>query len=129
MLIAFKSCMLWGLLVAAILWFCHEPVIRLFNNQPEVIDAAKIYLMIVPISYGAWGVLMMASAIFNALGKPFRSTAMSIMRMFVIYIPLALLGNKLLGLPGIFIATCLSNILAGLLGVIWNRHSFGAQSA
>jgi putative MATE family efflux protein len=125
MLIAFKSCMLWGLLVAAILWVSREPIIRLFNEQQDVIDAASIYLLIVPVSYGAWGVLMMASAIFNALGKPLKSTAMSVMRMFVIYIPLALLGNRLLGLPGIFIATCLSNLLAGLLGVIWNRYAFG----
>lgn len=125
MLIAFKSCMLWGLLVAAILWVSREPIIRLFNDQQDVIDAASIYLLIIPVSYGAWGVLMMASAIFNALGKPYKSTAMSVMRMFVIYIPLALLGNRLFGLPGIFIATCLSNLLAGLLGAIWNRYSFG----
>ncbi|HIG59551.1 MAG TPA: MATE family efflux transporter [Gammaproteobacteria bacterium] len=125
MLIAFKSCMLWGLLVAAILWVSREPIIRLFNDQQDVIDAASIYLLIIPVSYGAWGMLMMASAIFNALGKPYKSTAMSVMRMFVIYIPLALLGNRLFGLPGIFIATCLSNLLAGLLGVIWNRYSFG----
>ncbi|MEC8820540.1 MAG: MATE family efflux transporter, partial [Pseudomonadota bacterium] len=125
MLIAFKSCMLWGLLVAAILWVSREPIIHLFNDQQDVIDAASIYLLIIPVSYGAWGVLMMASAIFNALGKPYKSTAMSVMRMFVIYIPLALLGNRLFGLPGIFIATCLSNLLAGLLGAIWNRYSFG----
>jgi putative MATE family efflux protein len=125
MLIAFKSSMLWGLLVAAILWLAHEPIIRLFNDQQDVIDAASIYLMIVPVSYGAWGVLMMASATFNALGKPLKSTTMSVMRMFIIYIPLALLGNRLFGLPGIFIATCLSNILAGLLGLIWNRFTFG----
>ena len=124
MLIAFKSSMLWGLLVAAILWLAHEPIIRLFNDQQDVIDAASIYLMIVPVSYGAWGVLMMASATFNALGKPLKSTTMSVMRMFIIYIPLALLGNRLFGLPGIFIATCLSNILAGLLGLIWNRFTF-----
>lgn len=125
MLIAFKSSMLWGFLVAAILWLAHEPIIRLFNDQQDVIDAASIYLMIVPVSYGAWGVLMMASATFNALGKPLKSTTMSVMRMFIIYIPLALLGNRLFGLPGIFIATCLSNILAGLLGLIWNRFTFG----
>ncbi|MBT5602609.1 MAG: MATE family efflux transporter [Gammaproteobacteria bacterium] len=124
MLISFKSCILWGLVVAVILWMAHEPIIRLFNDQPEVVDAARIYLLIVPISYGIWGVLMVASAIFNALGKPLRSTAMSILRMFVIYIPLALLGNQLLGLPGIFIATCLSNLLAGLTGLVWNRASY-----
>jgi len=124
MLISFKSSFVWGLVVAAILWIAHEPIIRLFNDQQGVVDAASIYLLIVPISYGTWGVLMMASAIFNALGKPFRSTTMSILRMFAIYIPLALLGNKFLGLPGIFIATCLSNLLAGLIGLIWNRRSY-----
>ena len=33
------------------------------------ITPASISNMIVPFSYGAWGVLMMSSATFNSLGK------------------------------------------------------------
>lgn len=68
-----------------------------------------------------WGVLMMASASFNALGKPLPSTALSFMRMFVIYLPLALLLNDAMGYEGIFIATLISNILLGIAAWLWFR--------
>jgi len=79
---------------------------------------------VVPVSYGAWGVLMMSSAIFNSLGKPVSSTIMSLVRMFVIYIPLAFVGKAFFGLSGIFAAAAVSNILAGLIAYTWNRKTY-----
>jgi Na+-driven multidrug efflux pump len=76
------------------------------------------------VSYGSWGVLMMSSAIFNSLGKPISSTIMSIIRMFVIYIPLAFAGKALFGLLGIFAAAAVSNVLMGLISYIWNRKAY-----
>jgi Na+-driven multidrug efflux pump len=67
---------------------------------------------------------MMTSASFNALGKPIPSTVLSFTRMFVLYIPLALLLNHLLGHQGIFIATAISNALMGILGFLWFRRAF-----
>ncbi len=80
--------------------------------------------MIVPFSYGAWGVLMMASATFNSLGKPLLSTTMSIVRMFVVYVPLAFIGQHYWGVYGIFGAAAVSNILMGLIAFIWNRKVY-----
>ena len=83
-----------------------------------------LFLLIVPVSYGAWGVLMMSSAIFNSLGRPVSATIMSIVRMLVIYVPLAWPGKSLFGLPGIFGAACVSNLSMGLIGFLWNRRVF-----
>ena len=80
--------------------------------------------MIVPFSYGAWGVLMMASATFNSLGKPLLSTTMSIVRMFVIYVPLAFVGQHFWGAYGIFAAAAASNLIMGLIGFSWNRKVY-----
>jgi len=88
------------------------------------VKAAAVYLSIVPLSYGAWGVLMMASASFNALGKPLPSTLLSFMRMFIVYVPMALLFNHWYGYTGVFIATAISNCLMGLLGYLWFKRSF-----
>jgi len=85
--------------------------------------------MLVPISYGCWGVLMMASAIFNSLGKPVTSTVMSIIRMFILYIPLAFLGKYLFGVPGIFAAAAISNLAMGLIGFTWNRRTYPSVSS
>ena len=60
---------------------------------------------------------MMASASFNALGRPLPSTALSFGRMFIVYLPLAWWLNSLYGYQGIFIATALSNGIMGIVGV------------
>jgi Na+-driven multidrug efflux pump len=67
---------------------------------------------------------MMASASFNALGKPLPSTMLSFSRMFLIYVPLALLLDNLYGYTGIFIATATSNALGGMLGYLWFRQRY-----
>jgi putative MATE family efflux protein len=125
MLLSFQYSLAWGALVAIVLMSFSRQIAGLFDDNTEVIDVASHYLLLVPISYGAWGVLMMASAIFNSLGKPVSSTIMSIIRMFAIYIPMAFIGKALFGLTGIFLAAAVSNIVMGVIAYFWNRNTYG----
>ena len=124
MIWSFKYSLGWGALVAILLYFLRNEVSALFDDNTTVIEVAALYLLLVPVSYGSWGVLMMASAIFNSLGKPVSSTIMSIIRMFVLYIPLAFLGKWAFGIPGIFLASAASNILMGIIAFRWNRRTY-----
>jgi len=83
----------------------------------------------VPLSYGALGIINIFSSTFNALGKPLPSVAMTLSRMFLLYVPLAYLGSWLFGLQGVFVAACLSNVAVGLGVYIWHSHqsSFKAE--
>lgn len=125
MLLSFQYSLAWGALVAIVLMSFSRQIAGLFDDNMEVIDVASHYLLLVPISYGTWGVLMMASAIFNSLGKPVSSTIMSIIRMFAIYIPLAFIGKAFFGLTGIFIAAAVSNLAMGVIAYVWNRKTYG----
>jgi Na+-driven multidrug efflux pump len=99
-------------------------LVYLFDNDPQVAEAAMLYLMVVPISYGTWGVIMMASAIFNALGYPLRSTLISVFRMLIIYVPLAfILGNQW-QVFGIFLAGAAANLISAVVAYRWNRMTF-----
>ncbi len=124
MILAFQYSLAWGALTAAVLITFRTQIAGLFDDDPEVINVAALYLLLVPVSYGAWGILMMASATFNSLGKPISSTVMSIVRMFVIYIPAAFIGKALFGLTGIFLAAALSNLLMGVIAYTWNRKTY-----
>ena len=120
---------IWGALVA-VLFAVFGPVLtRLFDGNPEVLQYANWYLWVVPVSYGTWGTLMMVTAIFNSLGRPLRSTCLSLLRMFGIYVPFALAGNYLFGVVGIFAASALANLLSGLAGYCWNRWTYPAREA
>ncbi len=124
MRLSFRWSIYWGLIVALGLYFVAEPLVYLFDNDPQVAEAAILYLMVVPISYGTWGVIMMASAIFNALGYPLRSTLISVFRMLIIYVPLAfLLGNQW-QVFGIFLAGAAANVISAAVAYRWNRMTF-----
>jgi putative MATE family efflux protein len=124
MILSYKYSLAWGAFVALLLVIFRQDIASLFDDNPTVITVAATYLLVVPVSYGAWGVLMMSSAIFNSLGKPISSTIMSLVRMFVIYIPLAFAGKALFGLSGIFAAAAVSNVLMGIIAYTWNRKTY-----
>lgn len=121
-------CLAWGVVAVVLLLMLRGTLIPLFDSNPAVFEAAMAYLAIVPLSYGLWGVLMMTSAAFNSLGQPLRSTVLSFVRMFVVYVPLALLGNHLFGYEGVFLATALANAVMGIAGYLWLRHWLRGQA-
>jgi Na+-driven multidrug efflux pump len=62
---------------------------------------------------------MSCNASFNGMGTPLPAVAISVSRVIVVFIPLALLGKALWGLPGLFAASTASNLLMGAVGWWW----------
>jgi putative MATE family efflux protein len=118
---SYLFCIGWGLIAALPLFFFGTTIASWIDDSPTVVGVAAFYLALVPWGYGMWGVLMMASASFNALGKPLPSTALAFLRMFIVYLPLAAYLNHEMGYQGIFIATLVSNVLLGAVGWLWFR--------
>lgn len=120
---SFLFCMAWGIGVAIALGLGGRSLAGLFNQDSTVIAVATQYLWLVPISYGLAGVTQVASSAFNAMGKPTPSILLTVIRMFILYIPLAYLGGQWLGPTGIFAAALISNVGVGLGAYGWSRWS------
>lgn len=114
-------CVAWGLLCFLFMLILAEDIVLLVNQDPEVVRAATLYLLIVPISIGFMGLQGVATSTFNALGKPLPSMILSMSRMAVLYVPLALLGDWLFGYVGIYIATSVTSIIVGVFAYVWLR--------
>ena len=125
---SYQFSLVWGLAVALPLFVFGDAIAGLIDSSPEVVAIAALYLALVPWSYGCWGMLMMATASFNAVGKPLPSTALAFARMVVIYIPLASLLNHYYGYQGIFLATLASNTLLGVAAYFWFRSQLATMS-
>ncbi len=89
---------------------------------PEVVAGIRLYLLVVSISYGMQGIFLLSSAAFNALNKPLNAALLSLVRMFALYIPIALLGNYFLDLKGLFGGAAAANVVTGVLAVLWIRY-------
>lgn len=117
--VSYIFCLVWGLFMAVLLTLFGGTLSGWIEDSAEVVETASWYLAVVPWSYGLWGMLMMSSASFNALGKPIPSTIMSFTRMFFLFLPLAWILNQWIGFKGIFIATLISNLTMGTVGYFW----------
>jgi putative MATE family efflux protein len=115
----FIFCLAYGAVLAVVVAALAVPIAGLFSDSAETVRVAALYLWIVPISYGAAGIVMLVNACFNGLGRPLPATTISVTRMVVVYIPLALAGKALFGIPGIFAAYAVSNISIGAGAAFW----------
>lgn len=116
-------CIASGLFIAGGLALASGFLPTLFSESPEVIHVAKTFLWIAPISYGAYGIVMVVNAAFNGLGNPMPGVMISVTRILVLYVPLAFAGRALFGVAGIFGAYAIANILSGVLGYFWARRA------
>ncbi len=108
-----------GLFIIFLLW--SKPIARIFNDDPKVIEVIMLYLSIVPISYGLQGIYLLSNTAFNVLKKPILAAGITILEMFVLYVPLAFLGSYLWEIKGIFYAIAFSYLVAGMLSIFTLR--------
>ena len=116
-----------GLAIAALLALSSGFLPPLFSSSPAVIDVASLYLLIAPISYGAYGMVMVMNASFNGLGHPMPAVWISLGRIVALYLPLAGVGMLVLQATGIFVAYAVANILSGVLAYAWAKRTVDSQ--
>ena len=120
-------CLGTGLAIAVLLAFSGEWLPTLFSDNPQVTEVSTLFLMIAPISYGTYGMVMIMNASFNGMGKPMPAVHISVSRMAVIYVPLAFVAERFFGIAGIFAAYAFANIVSGIVAYAWARASVQEQ--
>lgn len=88
-----------------------------FTDNESVIQITASYLTIVSFSYGFQGILMLCNSSLNGINKPMISFCLSLLRMLILYVPLAWITSKLFGLNGIFWSAFVANLVGG--GAAW----------
>lgn len=105
----------WGTLVWLFMLLGADRIAPIFNDDPEVSSLIATYLTVVSIGFGLQGVFVVASAAFNAMGKPILSAGATAIQMLGICIPAAAFAAPRWGLPGAFWAICGTYIVGGLV--------------
>jgi putative MATE family efflux protein len=113
----------WGGVVLVVFLIAARPIASIFNDNREVVSVTSRYLRIVAVSYGVLGLVNITSAAFNGIRKPFTAAGVAAVRLFILYVPLALLGGVLLQLEGIFWGAAAGNLLGGAFAYSWFRRT------
>jgi len=114
-----KFSLLWGLAAFVILGSAAYPLSIIFSDNEGVQSLTRAFLWIVPMSFGFFGLSMISSALCNALNKPIESFSIQILRLFVLVLPLGLIGSWSFGVLGIFGGIFLGNVISGIVGILW----------
>ena len=113
--------MVWGIVVCIILAAVAVPLATLFSKSEQVQDLISSFLWIVPVSYGFYGMAMLAVSACNGLQKPIQATSINLMRLFILILPLAWFGSWGWGLTGLFAGLSAGNICSGTSAMFWVR--------
>jgi putative MATE family efflux protein len=124
-----RFCLAWGLVTFVVLFLGGDYFVRLIDDNETVGAVARMFFLIVPLSIGFMGVMQVASTCFNALGRPAPPLIIALLRTFVMYVPIAILANRVWGYPGIFAATALTNVVMGTIAWDWNRRTMRMGSS
>ena len=116
-----------GFVIALVLALSGPWLSSLFSDSDAVTGVATLFLYIAPISYGTYGMVMVMNASFNGMGKPMPAVHISVGRMVVIYVPLALIADRFFGVAGVFAAYTAANVITGIISYSWARASVQEQ--
>ena len=118
-----RFAMIWGATVWGVLALLSGGIAWTFADDSLIQDFIKQFFWIVPFGFAFHGISILISASCNALNRPFHSTAINIMRLFLILIPLVYLGSHLWNTTGFFFGIAAGNFVTGVVAWLWYRSS------
>jgi Na+-driven multidrug efflux pump len=121
-------CLCWGVITFVFMVSFGGFLVSLIDSNPQVVETAEVFFLIIPLSIGFMGMMQVANSSFNARGLPRPALVISLLRGIVIGIPLTVAGDMLWGYTGIFLATAATNVILGIMAWHWNRLSVEAQT-
>ncbi|MBL4671398.1 MAG: MATE family efflux transporter [Arenicella sp.] len=116
--LSFKFIIILQLAIYAIPVSFSDLIAALFSADVVVQETIILFLLIVPISYGLSGVVILVNVSMNVLGKPRIALYINLLRFTVLYFPLAYFGSYAFGIRGLFVGVAIANCLACCLALI-----------
>jgi len=118
---AFGFCVVYGLLIALVLFGFGERFASLFSDDPAVVAQFDAYLRIAVWGYAGFGLLITANGVLNAVDKASLALLQSFARVFLVMMPFAWLLRGSWGADAIYAAELVANLAGGALGayIVW----------
>jgi putative MATE family efflux protein len=123
-----RFALLYGLAIAVLLFLGGNSFSAVFAATDASILPSKLYLWLVPASFGFYGVLMVVAGAFNGLGNP-RPNLILYTGKSLLFAGGIIAGAALDGYRGLCLGIAISNVLAGLAAYLWYRNAVKGWAA
>ncbi|MCR9156519.1 MAG: MATE family efflux transporter [Rhodobacteraceae bacterium] len=109
---AWAFSVVYGLVLAIGVTVFANQIAAFFADSSDAQSYTVLYLRVVSWSIMGYGILVITNAAMNARSKAAYSLGLSLMRIFVVYVPLAWVGMWLFGYAGVLGAAVMANMFA-----------------
>ena len=117
-----KFVLIWQFAIFLVMWGLSSWIAVAFANEAEVSVLIQLFLMIVPLGYGMQGIIILTNSSLNAMHRPMTALTLSVIRLFVFFVPISVAGSFLFELKGLFAGTVIANIaMACVSFVVFKR--------
>ena len=104
----------YSLLVWLVIRLFPEPLISVFNDDPDLIAAAIPALNLYFITYFMMALQFAGQSTFVSLGKSKQAIFFSVFRKVIVVVPITLILPRFIGVSGVFWAEAISNVVGGV---------------
>lgn len=106
------------------IWFWAEPLVRVFNSDPQLVEIASTFLRIDIVSYLVFGLVIVLMNCLNGVGDTMIPMLTTLVTMWLIQLPLAWLLPIItdLGVYGVRVGIVVAIVLRALIYAIYFKH-------
>ena len=101
-----------------------EPLIRLFNSDPELVEIGVNALKTISLSFPIVGLAIVGSTTLQAVGRGFASMTVSFLRQIIVLLPVAYILGKVGGLRWVWFSFPISEAVSFILLLIFFKKIF-----
>jgi len=116
--------------VTAVAFFLAAPwLAAAFTDDPKVAATLVSYVRIISFGYGMMEVHRYCGFFLTGMHKPVSATVLNAVRVLALLIPLSFLGASFWGVTGVFGGRLATDIIAGIMGMMWVSKTLNANAA
>ncbi|RUO78008.1 MATE family efflux transporter [Idiomarina seosinensis] len=116
---ALKAVMIIQAVIYVLMALTAHWIAAAFAEEQEVAEIVQLFIYIMPLGYGLQGWIILTNSSFNAIHRPMNALWLSVIRLFVFFVPLSYLGSLLADITGLFIGGVVANLITATLAYFW----------
>jgi putative MATE family efflux protein len=108
--------------LGVLIFLFPRPIVSVFTADPPVIEAGTTFLRIVALTFGFTGVMRAFTGAFRGAGNTMIAAGVAIVMLWVIRLPVAVVGALTAGEVGVWAAFAVSNVAGAAIAFAWFRR-------
>lgn len=117
--LALLVCLLWQLCVALGLFFSADAIGSGFCRYSAISGGISQALKVLPLSYAVLALVMVYVSSCNAMGRSDLALTITAVRLFLLSLPMAVIGAQLNGMQGLIAGLALANVTVAALFLLF----------